>query len=714
MAERYWVGDSGNWNDTAKWSTSSGGSGGASVPGTGDNANIDANSLAASSIVTINVTASVTDLIITGLDNTLTLTLSADLTCSGTFQSNSNNNATGRTLIQSNSLGTSRTITAATVAITGADFKDITGAGAGSWDISGATGGSGDCGGNTDITFTTADDWYWNGSGTRDFSDYTYWYTATNGGGSQMGSTRVPLPQDTCYFNADSIDGATTIVNDMPRICKTLDWTGCGSVTWDCGNAPSTPVLYGSLILSNNVTWTVAGTVANNMTFEGRGAFTLNLSGKAFAHSTVRMIGGSLTCNADFTGGSNRRHKVEYGTFDLNGYNWTTATLSSSNTNTRSVIMGSGTWTISGGAAVCWDIGTATNMTLTCGTSTIVFNSGSATTRSFKGGGQTYHAITFNTGAGPTSRNYLLTGSNTFGGTFTIGEPNSVSFTAGTTQTVADLVATGTSGNEITIQSSSAGSKWTITKTGGGTVEEDYLNVTDSEGTPATTWYYGANGSGDAYSQANGWAATSSASITVTPSVISLHGNAQSPTIRTNVSIATNLISNYIRLQAITAIRTNAIVSTNVISAKIEVQTPTVRVEAIVETETIDISIDILSSTIKIDCLISPDVALNSFGVLTSAIRIDYISELNSIANRLLPLSPTVITELTTALNLLQARLALHAPDIDITVAVTGVADVILKLSKIEKTITRSSQMNKFITKDSEIEQLIKRESKLH
>lgn len=47
MANRYWVGNSGNYNDTAHWSTSSGGAGGASVPTPGDDVFFDANSFSA-------------------------------------------------------------------------------------------------------------------------------------------------------------------------------------------------------------------------------------------------------------------------------------------------------------------------------------------------------------------------------------------------------------------------------------------------------------------------------------------------------------------------------------------------------------------------------------------------------------------------------------------------------------------------------------------
>lgn len=44
MADRYWVGNGGSYEDTAHWSASSGGAGGASVPGFTDNAFFDANS----------------------------------------------------------------------------------------------------------------------------------------------------------------------------------------------------------------------------------------------------------------------------------------------------------------------------------------------------------------------------------------------------------------------------------------------------------------------------------------------------------------------------------------------------------------------------------------------------------------------------------------------------------------------------------------------
>jgi hypothetical protein len=62
MADRYWVGGTGTWDATAgtKWSTQSGGSGGASVPGAADIAIFDSNSNPAGSGASFTVTRSAT------------------------------------------------------------------------------------------------------------------------------------------------------------------------------------------------------------------------------------------------------------------------------------------------------------------------------------------------------------------------------------------------------------------------------------------------------------------------------------------------------------------------------------------------------------------------------------------------------------------------------------------------------------------------------
>lgn len=108
MANRYWVGGTASWDATAgsKWATSSGGSGGASVPTSADNVFFDAASGAVT--VTVNASSSCLDLTFTGFTGTFTgsqdlnvagsLTLATGMTSSYTGIMTFSSTATGRTI----------------------------------------------------------------------------------------------------------------------------------------------------------------------------------------------------------------------------------------------------------------------------------------------------------------------------------------------------------------------------------------------------------------------------------------------------------------------------------------------------------------------------------------------------------------------------------------------------------------------------------------
>ena len=91
MATRYWVGGSGSWTDTAKWSTTSGGSGGASVPTIADDVIVNGSS--GSPTITLPANKDMKTLTTTGATctftsgsalNTYTLNLQGNLTFSST------------------------------------------------------------------------------------------------------------------------------------------------------------------------------------------------------------------------------------------------------------------------------------------------------------------------------------------------------------------------------------------------------------------------------------------------------------------------------------------------------------------------------------------------------------------------------------------------------------------------------------------------------
>lgn len=96
MANRYWVGGSGTWGSTTKWSASSGGASGASVPTAADTAIFDANSDAGLGAITVTLAANgVTGpLILTDLDQNLTFTGAFSLSVAGDLRMPTNTGLT--------------------------------------------------------------------------------------------------------------------------------------------------------------------------------------------------------------------------------------------------------------------------------------------------------------------------------------------------------------------------------------------------------------------------------------------------------------------------------------------------------------------------------------------------------------------------------------------------------------------------------------------
>ncbi|MBF0331634.1 MAG: hypothetical protein HQL17_06825 [Candidatus Omnitrophica bacterium] len=394
------------------------------------------------------------------------LALSANQIITGTLTINGNS-ATNRVLVSSDVLGTVRTLTAANVAVTNADFRDITGAGAGSWNLAAITGLSGDAGGNSGITFTPAAAQTWTNANGGNWSTVANW------------TSRVPLPQDDVVMGI-AYGVSKTVTADMPRLGKNIDWTGAtNSPSFSYG---TNLTVYGSLTLISAMS---LGTSNSSTTFEGRGAFNLTMAGKQFGASVnFNMIGGTLLLQDDYYENSGI-FTVNNGTFDANNHNVTVNWLNSSNSNTRAINMGSGTWTVIGSAtATVWDTSTVTNLTLNAGTSTIVLSDAGANNKTFAGGGLTYKNVSI-TGAGAGA--WTFSGSNTFNN-FTINAPKTVKFTSGTTQTISgNFTAAGSSGNVITITSTTGASAATLSKAAG-TVTGYYMSLQDMTANGGATW----------------------------------------------------------------------------------------------------------------------------------------------------------------------------------------------------------------------------------
>ena len=423
--------------------------------------------------LTITGTAVKTDNVVFGSNSNQTIT--GTLTING-------NSPTNRILVSSATLAVSRTLTAATVSVTNADFRDITGAGAGSWDLSAITGGSGDCGGNSGITFTTGQTNYWIG-GTGNWADVAEW---ANSSGGSASSGRVPLPQDDATFDANSFSaGSQTVTQNMPRAGKNINWTGVTNTpTWTTSTAAS---VFGSLTLVSGMTLT-ASTQA--YTFEGRGTHTITNAGKTWGKGfDFSAPGGTYTLQDALISTGSGKITINNGTFNSNNFDVSSGGTISQGTATRGLIMGSSTFTNTDTSGNIWSL-TSTGLTFDAGTSTIKGTGTGSGTKTFLGGGLTYNNLWF---TGTHTGSFNISGSNTFNDLKDDGTAaHSLLFTAGTTRTVTTFTVSGTSGNLITVGSITAAGH-TLTKGGGGTICSDYLSISRSTATPGSTWYAGNN-----------------------------------------------------------------------------------------------------------------------------------------------------------------------------------------------------------------------------
>jgi trimeric autotransporter adhesin len=438
------------------------------------------------------------------------LSLSADQTINGTLTLSAGTNATMRTFVRSSAIGTTRTLTCAAVdTLSDIDFRDITIAGAAvsGGDLTGTRLGDGK--GNSGITFDAGANKYWRIAASANWASGSINWSLTDGGTGDV--NYFPLAQDTCIFETYPNSAATSTINADYNI-GTIDMSArtTNTMTLACSQFPS---IYGNWINGTGVTLSGTGT----LTFAGRGSHTITSAGRTFTQSfTIDTPGGSVTLQDAFE--TNRSSAtallLNSGTLDANDYNVTLSlgAFSSANTNIRTIAIGSGTWTIAR-SSTAWNTSSATNLTIT-GTGTISFTSASAKT--FAVGTADYSSITANQGgAGTLTINSIGSLAN-ITNTYSATGATTLNFGT-TTQRVADFTATGTAGNVLTIQGSSATSPCTLIHTGAGDISLDYLNLIGVRAYPlADTWYAGDNSTNNG---SLGW------SFTATPVVVTSTGN---------------------------------------------------------------------------------------------------------------------------------------------------------------------------------------------
>lgn len=185
------------------------------------------------------------------------------------------------------------------------------------------------------------------------------------------------------------------------------------------------------------------------------------------------------------------------GTLDANGQTVSTGLLSSSNTNTRSLLLGGANWTISG-TGVAWNLATTTGLTLTKSTSNISITNTTNAGITFATGGLALNGLTIGANANAAAV-FSITGTNPSFSSISINGQAQVTFPAQTTTTITNAftwAGNPANGQELSIGTSNAGFGSTISAASGSTLNWAILQgliFTNSAVTATNSFDLGAN-----------------------------------------------------------------------------------------------------------------------------------------------------------------------------------------------------------------------------
>ena len=485
MANRYWVGGAGNWNSTTKWSTTSGGASGASVPGTGDAVIFNASS--GVGIATLNVNADIQSLTMTGYTGTLafgTNTISLNST-GAVYTGDSTYSVTGTPVINVTSTGS----TAITVAcgspteansisfnftggtytldflgpLTNARSANFTGF-SGTW----ATVSNGTLYGNLTLSSTMT----FNSTGAGiNFSSSSATQTVTSNGKS-FGSSVVSF----------SGTGGTRVLAD-PLICGQFSF-GAGTSnlngnTITCsrfiesGTGVARVLAFGAGSITCNGTGTVFSLTATNLTVTGTPVVNISNNSATAATVTVTGLSEANSISFNFTTGTYALTGTAanvYRNLNFNGF-------SGNLTNSTSTVYG--------------DLTFSSSMTMTAGGGTFTMASTSATPRIITTNGINFERpLSINGVGGTVQLADALTMGATFGrvtltnGTFNLNNKAVVTGSFSSTGATARTIAFGT--GTITCNAA-GGTLWTTATVTNLTVTgTPVVNISNS-GAVATT-----------------------------------------------------------------------------------------------------------------------------------------------------------------------------------------------------------------------------------
>jgi len=268
----------------------------------------------------------------------------------------------------------------------------------------------------------------------------------------QVGNTAGGTEANALNYNISagsdivSFGGAATVAY------KSINFTG---FTGSLASTLSQIIIYGNLNISSGMTLTTSSGPLTFSATTGTQQITTNGNTTIDRPFAQNGVGGTVQLQDNLILGSTRTYTLTNGTLSLVDKTLTTGLFSTSNSNARTISLGTGSIVVTG-SGTSWDASTATNLSVT-GTGSISMTSGTAKT--FAGGGASYK--TLNQGG---NGDLTLTGANTFENMTNTVQPCTVVFPASTTTSFYNFSLTGTSGNLVLLRSSTSGTRYTLLK----------------------------------------------------------------------------------------------------------------------------------------------------------------------------------------------------------------------------------------------------------
>lgn len=311
------------------------------------------------------------------------IALSANQTISGALTLGAANTGVRRIKVESDTVGTQRTITCngTLAALSDIDFRDINAAGTVATPWTGTR--IGNCLGNSNITFTAASDKYWNLAAGGTWSA-TAW--ATSSGGA-VSTNNFPLAQDKAIIENTGLNTSATITFNVGWNFGELDISTRTNAMTLLTNDNVAAQFYKNITLSSAVTTTVGAIGNGTWSLVGQGTTQILDVNTATITPNITVESPNGTCQLAENTTCSKQVEIEAGTLNLNDKTLTCDLFKLNETRTRAITFGTtGNITVTGNDKIVLDCADTTNFTYT-GTPTFNFTySGSTGTRTFNFG----------------------------------------------------------------------------------------------------------------------------------------------------------------------------------------------------------------------------------------------------------------------------------------------------------------------------------------